>query len=303
MGRGLKTCAITDAGESMKGPGIRLQSRKWQIIGGFFGVIASMMVAEQAQGASYLLTSQNSTINLDLGTSAGMRDWTVDGTDQLNQQWFWYRVGPVGPQSDVTQITTSPFVSTPNSRQLTAVYTNNVLTYGVRLDYTLAGQAAGSGKSGLTETVRIYNFSSSPLDFHLFMYSDFMVGGATQLGNQYVTIGNDGLGDSTVLQSLGNLGVATNSFVGMTAANRYEAALYPQTYNALTTGLGYSLNNNASAGPGHVTWALQWDLTIPANSSIPLSLLDNLQVPEPSLGGLVLLGLGLCAWRRKRKSV
>ena len=264
------------------------------------------LAALQAQATSYLLANKNSSLGLDAGTSAGINSWVVDGIDQLNQQWFWFRVGSGGPQYDLTAITATPFVSVSGSgNQLTAWYTNGAASYGVRLDLTLAGQASGSGKSGLTETVRVFNYSSSAaLDFHLFMYSDFTLRSPALANSQYVQLGNDGLGDSTSVQTLGNFGVGTNNFVGMTVADRVEAALYDQTLTALTTVNGYDLNNVAAAGPGHVTWALQWNMTVAPNSSIPLSLLDNLvQVPEPHAAALLVAGLGFILFRRQLRDL
>ena len=37
------------------------------------------------------LTSGGSTATVDLGSSAGMYNWAVNGQNQLNQQWFWYQ--------------------------------------------------------------------------------------------------------------------------------------------------------------------------------------------------------------------
>src|SRR5258707_4860927 len=98
--------------------------------------------------AVYTLSDHNSSINLDLGSSAGLNSWSVDSVNQANQQWFWFRVGSSGPQSDLSAITASPFVTTLGTKQLTALYTNASLQYGVQVQYTLAGQANGSGKSG-----------------------------------------------------------------------------------------------------------------------------------------------------------
>lgn len=282
----------------MTGPRERLRSRNRRILSACLAVSA-LFVTLHASAAVTTLTSQNSTMNFDFSSSAGLTDWLVDGTDQANQQWFWYRIGSGGPQFDLSQISSPVITPNINGRQLRVLYANS--SYGVQIDYTLAGQAAGSGKSGLTETVRVFNYGTSPLDFHLFMYSDLQLGGPTQSGNQYVNmVRNDGVGDSLAVQSLGNFGIGTNSFTALTLANLVEAANFPQTRNALTTSPGYSLNNTPNAGPGHVTWALEWDMTVGGSSSIPLSLLDNLAVPEPSVGALGLVGLCLFAWRRAR---
>ncbi len=46
--------------------------------------------------ADIVLTDDNSTAVFDLNSSDGMKDWTVDGVDHMQRQWFWYRVGSSG---------------------------------------------------------------------------------------------------------------------------------------------------------------------------------------------------------------
>ena len=40
-----------------------------------------------------VLTNGNSTVAIKPDGPIGMSDWRIDGQNQLNQQWFWYRVG------------------------------------------------------------------------------------------------------------------------------------------------------------------------------------------------------------------
>lgn len=48
------------------------------------------------------LTDGNSSVSLSLsGPSAGMNSWTVDGQNQLSDQWFYYRVGDSGAPASV----------------------------------------------------------------------------------------------------------------------------------------------------------------------------------------------------------
>ena len=198
-------------------------------------LVGCLVAPGRASATTYSLASNNSSALLDLGSSAGLENLTVDGVNQVNQQWYWFRVGGGGPQMDLSQITTSPFVTINNGNLLTALYTNSTLTYGVQVQYTLAGQATGSGKSGLNETARVFNFSTNTsLSFHLFLYSDFVLRGAPYASDQYVQEGTSG-GVSTSVQTLGNFGVGTNNFTAITPANEMEAALYNQTLNELTT--------------------------------------------------------------------
>jgi hypothetical protein len=274
--------------------------RKWFAIP-LLAALSWFALPGQARAATTTLSDHNSTIGLNLSSPAGMTSWTVDSVNQVNQQWFWFRVGASGAQSDLSHITTTPTVTPFGTKNVTALYANS--SYGVQLSWTLNGQNNGSGKSGLNQVATIYNYSTtSPLDFHFFMYSDFSLQDGTQAGHQYVNLGNDGNGDSTAVQTLGNFGVATNDFVVMTAASRLETAPYNQTLTELNTVNGLALNNNLSSGPDHPTWALEWDLTIAANGSAQLGMLDHLQVPEPSTAALLLVGLGIVCLRRQRQA-
>src|SRR6267142_4561288 len=147
-------------------------------------LVAISSLALHGQAGAATLSDHNSSIGLDLSSPAGMTSWAVDSVNQVNQQWFWFRVGSGGPQFDLSHITTTPTVTTFGTKSLTALY-DNPQQYGVQLTYTLNGQANGSGRSGLNQAITLFNHTSSPLDFHFFMYSDFVLRGASQAGNQY----------------------------------------------------------------------------------------------------------------------
>jgi hypothetical protein len=260
-------------------------------------VIAWLSSPSSASAAVYSLSSQNSTAVLDAGTSAGLKAWTVDGVNQLSQQWFWFGIdGSVPPRSDLTAITTTPYVTTLGSSILTALYTNS--QYGVQLNYTLQGQAAGSGRSSLNETVRAYNFTSATQSFRLFMYTGLILGGQT--GNQSVHIvGNDGFGDSYSIQTLGSPVVGSNNLATSTAVSFYEAGT-PATTLADTINAAH-LNDTATAGPGSVAWAYEWDLTLAPGTSTGISMINPLQVPELSTSAFITLGFGAWLLRFRRR--
>jgi hypothetical protein len=238
------------------------------------------------------LTDQNSIAQVNAATQAGMFNWLVDGQDQLAQQWFWYRVGPTSAESAINTIS-APVVTTPNARSLTLLYANSTLS--VQVDYLLTGGAAGSGQSDISESIRITNSTQSPLDFHFFQYSDFDLSGSDsvqlKLGpNQYFLADQTG-GSGTLAET-----------VNTPAANHGEAGLFPATLNKLNDGIPTTLNDVTSAGPGDATWALEWDVTIAANSSFLISKDKRLAVvPEPSTWALISLGLITCALCRSRK--
>ena len=56
-------------------------------------VYALAVVACPATATLYLLEDRNSSAVIDDGSEEGMSSWIVDGTENLFQQWFWYRIG------------------------------------------------------------------------------------------------------------------------------------------------------------------------------------------------------------------
>jgi len=256
-------------------------------------VLAAALALPYPVVALTSLTNNNSTLDFDFTSPTGMANWNVDSIDQLNQQWFYYRIGS-GRQLDLTQITTSPTITFSGTRQVTALYSN--AQYGVRLSYTLTGQTPGSNKSGLNETITLFNYSATALDFHFYMYSDFTLGGAAQAGTQSVSLGLGAGGSGTSVQTFGAPG--NNSVVAITPPNHFQASITPALYNSLNTVNNYTLNDVATAGPGNVSWGWEWDFNL-APGSTQLSIIDTLAVPEPTALGLGLLGAVLVVVRRR----
>jgi hypothetical protein len=106
-------------------------------------------------------------------------------------------------------------------------------------------------------------------------------------------------GYNQVLQSNGtpSLDVAVSP-----VATEAQVSAQPTIYNLLTDSKGDTLNNSVGpVGPGTVEWALQWDLTIAANSTSIISEDQNMSLPvtpEPATLSLLALG-GLALLRRK----
>ncbi len=248
-----------------------------------------------ANAAVYTLTDGNTSVGVDLNSSAGMNSWNVDGLNQMRQQWFWYRIGSSGSELDLSSISASPTVTPFGTRQVTALYNSADGTFGVKLTYQIAGNSVGSGVSGYNEQIRIYNYSAAPLDFHFFQYTDLNL--QNTAGGQSANIAHDASGFTVASQ---NGGGASFSQSDTPSGSRGEAALYNQTLTKLTDGNPTDLNNVTSAGAGDVTWALQWDLSIAAGTSVPISLSASLLVPEPSVLALLALGGAIFARRFNR---
>src|SRR5215471_5719398 len=69
----------------------------------FTPALAFLCLVLQAR-AIETLTDNNSVAQIDPNGQAGMFSWTVDGVQNLFQQWFWYRVGTNGPENSIDTI-------------------------------------------------------------------------------------------------------------------------------------------------------------------------------------------------------
>jgi hypothetical protein len=256
-------------------------------------VLAVVGLIIQSDAQSYSITNKNSILDINAATGpGGVNNWKIDGVDQLNLQWFYYRVGNLGPEYPIESISSTPTVST-GSRSLTLTYANSA--YSVRTVYSLSGGNLGSGTSHLDEGVTINNTSASPLDFHFFQYSDFNLGNAT--GGQTVQFFKNPSGlPYYSVQSDGTLSVTET----VSPASHIEAALYNQTLASLTDGSPTTLNDVTTAGLGNVTFAYQWDFTLAAGGSFQIQKLIDV-VPEPSSLALISSGLFALAIIRRRK--
>jgi len=242
------------------------------------------------------LADKNSVAQVNLGSQAGMFNWTADGQNQLVQQWFWYRVGN-NPEASINTIGGLTF-STPDARSLNSTYDNG--SYAVTISYLLTGFSPGSGVSDIAETISILNRTGAPLEFHFFQYSDFDLGGA---GNDTIQLGKNLRGQYNEA-SQSDPAVALTETVVTPGANHGEAAFFNTTLAKLNNGVADNLNDNVGpVGPGDVTWALQWDFSIAPGSSVGISkdkYLHILAIPEPSALALLAVGGAALILRRRR---
>ena len=238
-----------------------------------------------------------------------MTNWTVDGVNQLNQQWFWFRVGSTGPEAPINSIGLAPIITTLGGRSAYISYYDPIKGYGVEVDYLLTGLSAGSRSSDISESLTITNGTASPMEFHLYQYSDFQLAG-DNLHNT-AQVGTDIYGkydEAIISKSIPGNNSSLSETVVSPGADRSEVALAPFTFGRLTDGSATPLNN--SVGPtavGDATWAFEWDFTIDPFSSLGISKDKYLHweaVPEPSAALLIPLGFfGLALLRRKKLAV
>jgi hypothetical protein len=256
-------------------------------------VIVMVFALTAVQAQIVTLTDQNSTAQINTASQSGMDFWNVEpgGVSQLAQQWFWYRVG--NTQASIDTIS-APFITSQTLNSLSTTYMNS--SFSITITYSLTGSGIGTGQADIQEGIQITNLSSSSLDISFFEYNHF-----TLLGNAGgANLVMDG---SSALQSSGPNQIAE----GIVApdASHHEAntnGIPGSTLNNLNSNFGYNLNDHSTAS-GDVTWAFQWDFpTLDTSESISKDKLLSIQfVPEPSIAGLVALGLGMQLLRKRSR--
>lgn len=237
------------------------------------------------------LTDGNSTVTLNPDSQSGVNSWIVDGTSQLYQQWFWYRIGDTAEQSIDTL--SSAVVELTGLNEAKVTYTSAITGLKVEVDYTLYGGSAGSGVSDISELIRVTNTGTSTKNLHFYQYSDFDLGG---------TPGDDSvvLLDSHTWRQTDPL-LSLSETVATPAANRSEANLAFNTLNKLNDAVATDLDNSTAKGPGDVTWAWQWDKTIAAGGTLIISKDKQINpIPAPGAVALGVLGLTFVGWVKRR---
>jgi hypothetical protein len=251
----------------------------------------------QARADTLTLADANATATIDAHDQRGMFEWTVDGVTHLFQQWFWYRVGSGGPESSLD--TLSLAVHSRSDTNFDFDYETLFLRYlgsgfKVEVTYMLTGGTSGSGASDVAETIKIVNTSGSSLDFHFFQYTDFNLNGTPEGDTAERTNTN------TIHQTEG--ATVFGETIGTPAASHYQVGLFPAIRNALNDGAPTTLSDFAGPLTGDVSFAWQWDMSIPAGGTfliskdkligVPLSPGSMIE-PAPEPGTLILLGMGI----------
>ena len=268
------------------------------IVAAILGLAISAGTLAQASEIPVTLTDNNSTVQVYSQSDAGIASWTVNGVNQINREWFWYRVGTASssnPERSIDTLTATDNTVTGNNRLHLAFAQSGQFTIG--LSYLLTGGAAGTGSSDLGLMIRVTNTSAQALSFSLFQLADFDLLGSAS--GDTVQAGRDLHGlYNEVLQQKGTTGLfeAVNS----PGANMAQVDIHPAIYNLLTNGQGDDLNNTTGPiGPGNVEWASEWNAVIAPGGVFTISDDQYIQVPEPAT--LCLLALGRLPLMRRRK--
>ena len=262
------------------------------------GCLVLLVGAISVSHADVVLIDDNSRAVFDLTSSDGMKDWTVDGVDHMQQQWFWYRIGATGGESSIDTLTldfslTSNTNQDPNDDTLFVSYVGTGLK--IETTYVLRGGTAGSGTADIGESIEIFNTGVNPLEIHFFQYCNFDLYGTQTDASVQIT----GENKNTVTQS--DMGGYVAETVATPAADHHQVAYYPAILNDLIDVSPTTLSD--LSGPltnGDLAWAFQWDFTIAPGDSVLISK-DKMIIPEPATLSLLAAGAILLGFRRRRR--
>jgi PEP-CTERM motif-containing protein len=283
----------------MKIPG-KLLLAKQTPLWSFCLVAVIQFFSVAAQAWEYTLEDGNSKVTITADSEDGMKNWCVDGVDQLYKQWFWYRVGSTGRERSINTLgLDNPMQTADNS--LYAEYAED--RFRIEASFTLMGGAMGSGESSIGEQIKIKNLTGSPLDFHFFQYTDFDLQGSAP--GDTVQLFTDSMGLFTeALQVKGNFRFADT--VVSPGANHGEASIAasPNSLNIrLNNSTPTTLNDFAGPLTGDTEWAFQWDKVLAPYASLTIYIVkDSYMVPIPEPGSLSLVAAGLVLFGIVRRS-
>jgi len=254
-----------------------------------------------SSASAVTLTDLNASLTVNPTTQAGMNNWSVDGNNYLQQQWFWYSIGNNAPSSiDTLTLASSGVVG----NVLNTMYDGTGFTLGV--SYTLTGSTPGSGQSTLGVNITVQNTSGGSLtNFQFYEYSHFLFSNPNN-----VALGKFGGLYDEAFQTGGNGSIMETNDVNIVPGSTFGEAntngVLGNTLSKLNGGAYVNLNSNNSAGPADVTWAFEWQKTLAASGSgsqLEISKVEDLTVvPEPSVLALLALGAAGSVFRWSRKS-
>ncbi len=276
-------------------------SRPFSNSAAFLSVLFALGCAVQTQGQT--MSNLNSMATVNPLNQSGMNSWTINGQQEMTQQWFWYSLGPVGVSTPPASIDTLALSvqSQPTANTLDLSFLGPGFTISV--DYTLTGSAPGVYKSDMGEAISIQNNTSSPLLMEFYKYQDFNLQNG-QGGSNTVNIYGNPLGYNSAVQTSA-LMTALSDIVLAPGSQEAEASTEFLTRNRLNNGVGpVILNNVTTAGPGNVTSAFEWDLNIGPGGTALISEDDLVEsssmIPEPSVLALIPAGFALLALAKRR---
>ncbi|MGA2032512.1 MAG: PEP-CTERM sorting domain-containing protein [Thermoguttaceae bacterium] len=272
-----------------------------RLLVGVMAVLLAHVGAGLLHAEMITLQDSDSAVVINPLSANLLSNWSIAGTNYLNQQGFWYLLGNSGLAQPLSALT---FTSISLDTSEAGLHDGATLYYGTAgglqatVKYSLLGGDPGSGSSNLAEQVKLSNSSANPMTVRLFQYTDADL----SADDDTVTV--------TPSEALQSSSAAVLDSVVTGPLTGYEAGLTtisPTTLQRIETIAALTLNNATGPLVGDATWAYQWDATLQPNHSITLGQNNSLNlVPEPGslsllAGAAIALGV-VCLRRRAAKA-
>jgi len=266
-----------------------LASGVWMFRSTFITILLAVS-AVQSRAQSYPITQGSASLLVTVsGANAGISAWTINGVNQLVQQWYYFSVdGGTVHSIDTLGLVSSSETTSGNNTTVNATYANSMIQ--VQVDSTLM-PGNGGGQSILSTDFTLYNPDLvQQHTYSFYQFSDFDLGGVP--GNQsehWTTLGTPRV---TQTGSSGQSVVGTFGAVsgGSGDAEFVQAGLYNGMQFGITNGapIAPTLNNTLTAGPGNVDFAYQANGTLGPNATgLSFVETETVTVPEPSTTALI----------------
>jgi hypothetical protein len=244
-----------------------------------------------AAHATVTLTDGNSSATFNPTSQSGESTWDVDGTNFVNQSWFWGSVSNSAAPASLDTLTNSNLFS--SGGLMSATYQGD--GFNIVLNVTLTGGSTGSHTSAMTETLTFNNDSGQTKNVHLYEYENFMVN-----GNPTNTLTMSGSPVNTALQT-DPLGASVDVSVtgGAAAPDHYQIGTGDTILNLLNNGTSPVTLSDNGTGPlvGDDNFAFEFDPTIANGGSFQISINKTITggevvpLPNAALSGAGLLCL------------
>src|ERR1035437_1001718 len=286
-------------------------------LGAWLAISGMLLFPVHGIAQNIIMQDGGSTATVNFGSGSGnigMNSWSVNtlNQSQLNQQWFLCSMnGAVAQTIDNLGAVGAPATTsgTDGINDVYMVYQGSQLQLGI--EYILNGNGAGSGSADIQEYIQIKNVGSSQISLSFFQYSNFnLLGGANDsvsiFGIPYNS-NNPFSGYNGAIQTTGTGGSGIAEVIDAPNANFAEANTVGglnSTLYKLNNTANLMLNGNPSAGPGDVTWALQWTATLNSGETLNITKDKGLSleiVPEPSTVAIIAMGAGALGLALRRK--
>lgn len=249
--------------------------------GGTIAVVIGILLAGAAiHSQAQEISIANSSATFD-SVNGALENWTLGGSQQMDQESFYYSVGS-GDLSSIGSISTGTTLSGTSSG-ITEKFANSTL--GLTTAFQLG--PVGAGGANLSTTISLQNLSGTSQTFHFYQLSYFDLGGS--VSGQNVQFPGTTL-PYQVVQN-GNGGILTGTLNALGGGQLASVAEIAGIYNASNFGLQIgspapTFSDSPLSASGDVEFAYEISANLAANSSLTIS--EFQAVPEPSSAALIL---------------